>query len=973
MLFFSCNHADKKLMPLAVNGVLDLRNWNFETNGMVTLKGPWKYEWMGESDGDREPVLPGTNPGFLAVPTTWKQAFGSSYGTGWLRLKVIVPAGIPLRLSLRNTLGAAAVYCNGEKILSVGIAGSSRKEYYPERATRSVLLPAGDTLNLAWIVSNFDDRLGGPRHAMCIGRDEDCLSIRAKADFRRAFIFGVIFIMSLYHILLWYRRRNDFASLFFGLFCFIMLIRHFATDMVHSSFIYSLGYFRALYKTEYLTLPFGCSFFVLFIARLFPSDVSTKSLRFILALSAILSFFALVTGPRLFTAALPLYELTAGITLVICFVALFKALVNQRAYSKLLLAGFIILSISVGYEMFITHSPSDSRFIISAGLVLFIFIQSIILSFKFADAYHTAEHLTRHLKEEVDLKTKDIRQKSSELEKVNLELKKADEYKTRFFQNVTHEFKTPLTLIAGPVQSILKGKYGLISDSLRKQLDMVMQNGLNTIKLVNQLLELARSDVKQSRLKLSKCNINDTLKIILAHFESLAVQNRITLSFVAENAADLYSYIDADKFERIFYNLLSNSFKFTGENGEVKVTLACSHPGENKRFQIRVTDSGKGIKKEDMPFIFDRFFKAYDAENTGRQGTGLGLALVKEYVLLHGASIDVESSPGKGTGFTLLFPLLENKEDVKSCLAESPAMITFIDEGETVHPESEEIDSFVHQAAKQDGLKPEPSGDNIGEENRKENTILVVEDNSDMRSYIREILKDDYHVLEAKDGEEGFQAVLDQMPDLIVSDVMMPEVDGIQFCKKIKTDIRTEHIPFILLTARSSCTDNIEGFITGADDYITKPFSRDLLLVRIRNLIVSRIKFREHYRVRFLSEPEYVQVESKVEKFISKAIHAVEMHIADPQYNVEQFAGELGISPVQLYRKLTSLIGQSPAEFIRMVRLKRAAKMLEESIEKDINVSEVAYSLGFANHSHFSQLFKKQFGISPTDYARKYQ
>ncbi|MBN1415580.1 MAG: response regulator [Bacteroidales bacterium] len=973
MVFVSCIDAGRKIMPVAHNGVLNLTAWDFGQDGFVTLNGPWQFTWMEEVTDHTVSDTGIQGVDSIKIPAVFKRAVNTPYGYGWLRLKVILRSEDRLRLSIKNTLGAAEIYCNGDKIISTGIAGNSSRDYLPERTTKDVLLPAADTLNLAWKVVNFDDRLGGPRHAPRIYNDRDFLRTRSGSDYRRGLLFGVIFIMSLYHILLWYRRRNDYASLFFGLFCFIMLIRHFTTEMVHSSFIDTMGYFPLLYKIEFLTLPFGCSVFLLFIARLFPSDISRRTLHVILLLHGLLALFIVFTHSVIFTTALLVFELSVCLTILICCITLVKAILKRRAYSKLLLTGFIILSLSVGYEIATTHSHSDSRFIISAGMVLFILVQSTILSFKFADAYNTAEHLTKYLKEEVDAKTEDIRLKSAELEKMYNELKKADEYKTRFFQNVTHEFKTPLTLIAGPVQSALKGHYGTISDALRKQLEMVMHNGLKTINLVNQLLELARSDAKHIRLTVQKCCIKDTLARILSYFESLAEKCSIGLSFTAHDTMSLQSYIDPDKFERIFYNLLSNAFKFTGEYGNIRVNLKLLQTSEPMKYIISVKDTGKGIPEEDIPQIFNRFYKVYGREISGTQGSGIGLALVKEYASLHGASIDVISNPGAGTEFVLTFPLIETRDDVKKYFSSDKSTIEFLDGEECIHLEKEEIGFLVQQTG---GLMKSitVNGNNsLRADTGKGKTIMIIEDNNDMRSYIKDILNDDYDVLEARNGEEGFLTVMNKMPDLIISDIMMPKMDGIQLCRKLKTDITTEHIPLMLLTARSDCFGNLEGYMTGADDYITKPFSRDLLLVRIKNLIESREKIKEHYRIRFLSEPEPVILESKVEKFVNKAVNAVECHISDSNYNVEQFAVDLGISPAQLYRKLMSILGQSPAEFIRIVRLKRAAKILEESIEKDINVSEVAYCLGFANHSHFSQSFKKHYGISPTDYAKQFQ
>lgn len=498
------------------------------------------------------------------------------------------------------------------------------------------------------------------------------------------------------------------------------------------------------------------------------------------------------------------------------------------------------------------------------------------------------------------------------------------------------------------------------------------QNGLKTVNLVNQILELAKSDDKRLELKLAKYNVDDTLKFILANFESLAHKNKIKIAFVSENVSPVYSLIDIEKFERIFYNLLSNSFKFTKANDSIKLILSC--PNNSDKYIITVKDTGIGISEENIPYIFNRFYKAYISDVNASQGTGIGLALVKEYTSLHGGKIKVSSTLDVGTEFTLEFPVIENKADIEKHLSSDFSKPEIIDnQNSPVHLVQNEIEHYIKLA----GTDFNPQNESVDFEPKdskeRNNSIVIVEDNTDMRSYIKDILKQDYEVTEAKNGEEGFNAVIETMPDLIISDLMMPKMDGIELCRKLKTDIRTEHIPVIILTARSSFSDSLEGFVSGADDYISKPFSRDLLLVRITNLIESRNKLREHFKSRFLMDSEHTFVESNIEKFISKAITTVENNISNPNYNVEQFSNDIGISQIQLYRKLTSVVGQSPAEFMRVIRLKHAAKILEESIEKDINISEIAYALGFSNNSHFSQLFKKQYGVSPTDYAKKFQ
>jgi DNA-binding response OmpR family regulator len=461
------------------------------------------------------------------------------------------------------------------------------------------------------------------------------------------------------------------------------------------------------------------------------------------------------------------------------------------------------------------------------------------------------------------------------------------------------------------------------------------------------------------------------LNTILLNFESLAQRNNVNIRFTNEKSLPVFSFIDVEKFERIFYNLLSNSLKFTESGGSVTIVLNSSN-NSTSGYKITVSDTGRGISENHIPFIFNRFYRVYNPEFPVSQGAGIGLALVKEYTVLHGGTINVKSKPGIGTSFILDFPVVESKMDFEKHLHTDYSKPEFADnKNPDTHVWGDEIEYYIKSAEKENERNSIRTNYKVLEE--KDKTIVIIEDNSDMRSYINDILKNDYKVLDASNGTEGFDIITANMPDLIISDVMMPGMDGMELCKKLKTDIRTEHIPVILLTARSLNEDSIEGYLTGADDYISKPFGRELLLIRINNLIESRKKIREHFKTKFLMEPEHTLVESKIEQFINKTVKTVECHISDSNFNVEQLALELGISQAQLYRKLTSVVGQSPAEFMRVIRLKRAAKILEESIEKDINISEIGFSLGFSNISHFSKLFKKHYGISPTEYARKFQ
>lgn len=969
----SCNQRKQQRPPKLVNGVLDIRDWDFISDGIVPLEGSWKYKWAVDSNEFIDPDYNTSKWDTIELPNSWKGTINESYGYGWHKATVHTNTNERLRLYLRSALGAYRLYLNGKEILSNGNPALNEEEYLMQRISKSVLLPQTDTLHFAWEMANFDDLVGGPAYPIIIGQDQEMLKFLFRKDFQNCILLGIILIMFVYHILFWIGRRKDLGNLFFGLFCFIILVRMITIELYLPYFITRQFIFITQFKLEYVSVPLGCLTFLLFISQIFPDESPKKIIRRLIELYILFSIFTLVTKPRIFTSLILVYQISALVPLVLTIFILYKALKNRRTYARLVLLGILVMGAGVIYDITITYISNDSRYLVSVALVIFTVIQSTVLSLRSAYAFKMVEHLSENLKEEVDLKTSDLQQKSEELKNINIELTKADEYKTRFFQNITHEFKTPLTLITGPVQAILSDQYGKISSAIKKQLIMVKENGIKTLHLVNQLIDLAKSDSEKRDLVLTIHNIEIIVKSVSAHFEHIAKQNNISLITEINTTSPLNSYIDITKFERIIFNLISNAFQHTNKEGEIVISLTSDQPNDaNAKYLIKIKDTGTGISKEKLALFFDRFYKALSEDNYASQKPGIALAVVKEFTTQLGGYIEVESTKKTGTEFSLSFPLINTEDDIKKHYKPGEYKIAKTDSEQENRIKQEEVELYVNAAnkpcIKQDIDETECI--EISEDNKK--TIVIIEDNVDMRSYIYDILCDQYKVYQACDGEEGFELIKKSIPDIVVSDIMMPKMDGIQLCSVMKSEPITEHIPIIMLTARSSSDDSIEGYSTGADAYITKPFNSELLLARISNLIESRIKLQDHYKTKMLLEPKNTAVKSDQEKFLVNAMSFVEDNITNSEYNVEHFTADMGISQAQLYRKLNQLIGQSPAEFIRLVRLKCAAKILEESYQLDVNVSEVAYKVGFNNHSHFSRLFKQHFKYSPKEYAKKY-
>jgi signal transduction histidine kinase/ligand-binding sensor domain-containing protein/DNA-binding response OmpR family regulator len=536
-----------------------------------------------------------------------------------------------------------------------------------------------------------------------------------------------------------------------------------------------------------------------------------------------------------------------------------------------------------------------------------------------------------------------------ELEHLEAEkLQELDRMKSRFFANISHEFRTPLTLIKGPVEHWLPK---MEQPDMRQDFQMTQRNTNRLLRLVNQLLDISRLESGKMKLQARPENIVDLTRQLTMAFESLACVNDIELRFKGPEE-EITVYLDREHYEKIITNLLFNALKFTPAGGQVMVDLSSIRKdGNNIDFiEIKVTDTGTGIPADHLPHIFDRFYQGGDSYAKDSQGSGLGLALTKELVELHHGEIEVSSEVGKGTEFTIQLPL--GKDHLK---------------------EEEIVDIPLNLPSKGDLSVPLFEGGAAGmyETDIRQPTtkdapiLLIVEDNADMRRYIREMLVESHKVVEAADGQEGFEKAAEIIPDIIISDVMMPEMDGFQFCEKIKTDERTSHIPIILLTAKSSGESKVEGLETGADDYLTKPFDARELQVRVKNLIEQRERLRERFQEQILIQPSDVTATSMDSRFLKRAIEFVEMRIDDTGLDVNQFSKEMALSRSQLNRKLRALTKQSATEFIRCLRLKRAAQLLEQ---RTGNISEIAYEVGFTNPSRFAGHFRNLFGVSPSKY-----
>lgn len=517
-----------------------------------------------------------------------------------------------------------------------------------------------------------------------------------------------------------------------------------------------------------------------------------------------------------------------------------------------------------------------------------------------------------------------------------------DMMKIKFFTNVSHEFRTPLTLILTPLEKMIQ----LTTDQERKkQYAMIQRNAKRLLNLVNQLLDFRKLEVQEVRFNPSEGDIISFIRDTVFSFSDLSEKKDVRLDF-STTVKTLETLFDPDKLEKILFNLLSNAFKFTPEHGTVSVDVETVKRDDGLWLTISVADSGIGIPADKLDRVFDRFFQTELPKSIVNQGSGIGLSITREFVRIHGGEIKVKSEQGKGTEFNVAIP-------VKEVLVHDDATVAL--------PQADAPADLI--------IVPFPSdnGDgHLAEHNDGTKTLLLVEDNDDFRFYLKDNLKQFYSITEARNGDEGWRQTLAVQPDLVVSDVMMPGINGMELCRKIKNDERVSHIPVILLTARSAEEQKLEGIQMGADDYITKPFNFEILESRIRNLIELREKSQKVFRKTLDVKASELNITPLDQKFIENAIRCVEQNVSSPDFSVEHLGRELGISRAYLYKKIVALTGKSPLEFMRTIRLQHAAQLLEKS---QLTVAEVAYQVGFNNPKYFTKYFKEEFNMLPSNYA----
>lgn len=600
-------------------------------------------------------------------------------------------------------------------------------------------------------------------------------------------------------------------------------------------------------------------------------------------------------------------------------------------------------------------SDYNSQKVMLIGLCLFLFVCLAAAALIFR-GYLIKVKLNETLaKTNGELKRLNVElgEKNGELKRLNEEVLELTHSRLVFFTNISHELRTPLTLIADPVEMLLEDAG--IKGKSRELLKMVQRNALALQQLVSNILDFRKIQNGKMELKLYRFDIVKTLTMWVGDFQLTAERKQIRLHLDVDDLKGSHEMIaDQEKISRIVFNLLSNALKYTPAGGEIFVSL--KDEGANLRLDVR--DTGKGISQDEADKIFERFFQAKGAAS----GTGIGLALVKSFVELHHGEARVESEPGKGSDFIVVIPreqegdsqVIHNDVDIvdnsvnasastgKNVVDES--VLQYIDDGDRSHGKVQQLVS----------------------ENTNRPTVLVIDDNTDIRQYERTLLQDEYIVLEAADGKEGLAVALKEVPDLVICDVMMPVMDGLEFTKRLKTNTATSHIPVIMLTAKNLEEHRAEGYEHGADSYITKPFHSKVLLARIENLLRQRQLLKNLYHGTKEAEKEISEahLEDRDKQFLKQLQAIIQKNLSDSEFGVEDMGQQIGLSRVQLYRKVKAMTGSSVVDLLRKARLAKARRLLET---RSMSVSEVAYEVGFSAPSYFTKCFKEEYGMLPGD------
>lgn len=941
----------------AQSAIIDISDTAIVNGKSISLE---KTFWRFTPSDDSTYALPGyADTGWISAsikfgqndaPPGWK-------GYGWFRIWIKKNNEYARTLGLRlNQDGASVLYLDGQRIGSIGRFSANPEQAVVARAPYTIFpLSLTDTLPhlLAVRYCNFDPAFSDFAGLQAWLSDMHTVNERAKKEQRfydRLLVSVAIQMMLVVlHLLLFLFYPRQKVHLYYSLFVSVTAMAGLArvlTIITNNPYWQYTAY--QVFFSMLTLIPFTSA---LLFYQVSLNRIPRRRLWIVSAimLTLLVYFFSVWSPSFLKNDGLFVYAINIFTTLVFIDGTLMIGRAIHRGNKRLWLIAIamcvsLIASVIVGSNLFNWFNLLEVMGIMHATSLLLPIFFSVYLALQVAD---TNRHLEQQLLENKRLAQQDLareqeknkwmQEQAERLEQTVVErteqvqrqadqLREMDRVKSRFFVNLTHEFKTPLTLIMNPARELLQ----ISQEALTRQYaGFIVQNSERLQQLINQLLDLSKLENGQPEIVTQPLELVQWTRNHIALFQSLARHKNIRLSFHS-SLQELWIDADADKLEKMLHNLLSNAIKFSHTNGLVEVQTA--YLKEN-RFTITVKDQGIGIPASKLPYIFDRFYQVDASDTRSREGAGIGLSLTKELARLLGGEITALSQEGHGSCFVLTLPY-------------KPAMP---DESST--PESgESIPLPADLTAAEDRL---PGGRPL---------ILIVEDNPNLRQFMSLSLAEKYQVLSAADGGEGTRLALEQIPSIIITDIMMPERNGYELCEILKTDDRSSHIPVIMLTAKADYDSRIQGIETGADAYLAKPFDKRELIAVTENLLRNRQQLRDKYSKDPIWLSGLKDLPSMEQAFIEKVRTSIAARLDDPGYGADQLAGDLALSRTQLHRKLKQLIDQSPGELIRIIRMQRAHALLQN---RTATVAEVAYMVGYGNPANFSTSFSRHFGYPP--------
>jgi len=941
--------------------VTAIRGSDFGKHNQVFLDDSVWFFHPGELPVSKRPAtstagwdtLRHTNLSKANAPRQWR-------GMGWFGLWVRADTGLvnkKLFIAINHD-GASEIFMDGKPMGGYGKVGHSAQQMEAIRAPRELIpLWFADTRphllsirysNFFGVYPNFWG------FQLSIGdyvkRAEKTRASKQLLDYLPMFAAAQL-ILGLLHFLffLFYPRQK--LNAYYALFVLLVGINGMAVYLY-----YLTPYPSVQYLADFTTI--ACKVLIMWAAVLLLYVLNYRRVPGwrMAALTGITLFYLVEYILKFWIFKFATWDDYFSITYIVCMLdGLWSAAqVIKRGQKDAWLIGIgvgtIILVFVFAWDDMFTIWPygfnSLRLFVMGAGSLVLPLCLSLYLALDFA---RTNQKLTAKLREVENLSARALAQEAEKTELVATEarrleqivqlrtaelkeqadkLRELDAAKSRFFSNITHEFKTPLTLIMNPAKELLHTPAG----DANKNLKLIISNAERLLQLINQLLDLSKVESGLMDVNMAPVDLVALVKLHTLSYESLALQKGITLHFTADRDA-LWILADRDKMDKITLNILSNALKFTVE-GKVEIVLCHNTKAPNSAFTLTVTDTGKGIPAAKLPYIFTRFYQADPSDTRSAGGTGIGLALTKELVELMGGQIVAESAEGLFTQICIDMPY-QAAEIVTEPSAETQ-------NGEVFTPVVDKGEVLV-----------------AGEGSP---LILLIEDHHELREFMRQSLAGRYRLITAADGEEGIALGLQHIPNLVITDLMMPKISGYEVSETLKKDEKTSHIPIVILTAKTGLDSRIQGIETGADAYLAKPFDQRELLALIENLISVREQLRLHYSTRDLWLKDTIALPSIEQDFIARIRQAVENHLNEEGYSADQLAADMGLSRTQLHRKLKGLIGQAPGELIRIVRLQYAHDLLERRVA---TVSEVAYMVGFGSPASFSSSFSRHFGFPP--------